>query len=112
MRGGIGSELDLRPQPETRPPADPHPRPLRYDAHRRPADRNDHPAGKPFETAISPSSVSSDRTLLLSSRFSMRLRRFYEPASAAPSLCEFPCFLKPPSNSDRVRCDCPPWQPR
>jgi hypothetical protein len=61
------------------------------------------PAGKPFRTAMSSNSVSSDRTFLLSSRFSARWPRSCEPVSAAPSLCECPCSANPASSLDRVR---------
>ena len=52
-------------------------------------------AGKSFRTAMSSNSVSSDRTFLLSSKFSARPPRSCAPVSAAPFLCACPCFSKP-----------------
>ena len=85
VRGGIEFYVGLRPKP--RPPRSVGSSPSTLCVPSTPTTkcRIYRSAGKPLETAMSSNSVSSDRTLLLSSTLSVPLQQSCVPASTAPS---------------------------
>src|SRR5262249_3897874 len=65
-----------------------------------------------LETAMSPNSVSSDQTILLSSKSLMRSRRSSAPTSVAPFLCAYRDHAILAGTGDKALVDCLPSQRR
>jgi hypothetical protein len=107
VRGRIESTSGLRPKSWTIIAHDPHPRPYTFRVHRRrTVEIIVLPANRSERSMLLPSSVSLDRTSLLSSKFVMQSPRSYAPGSTAPSRHACRSCVKLQCSCGTVRFDC------
>jgi len=102
VRGGIESDMDLRPS-RGHPPPGSSPSTLAFRIVPTTSHCFRRSAGKRLETAMSSSLVSSDRTPLLSSKCSARPPQSYAPASGVPSLHACPSARAAPDTCGKVQ---------